>query len=141
MQSVPVVQAPGEIKGREEEEMTKEFRWTHVDNRDQLEMFYRFVLPKIRGAARDCGYAIGLHGSVRRDLDLIAVPWVLTHVDKDTLASAIQEAACGLKSESYTWEQKPCGRLATSFPVCWTWHEEPPILSNGHIDLSVVECK
>jgi len=27
-------------------------------------------------AARDCGYALALHGSVTRDLDLLAVPWV-----------------------------------------------------------------
>lgn len=25
--------------------------------------------------ARGCGYAIGLHGSMKRDVDLIAVPW------------------------------------------------------------------
>ena len=115
-----------------------EFKWVHIHNKDELEAFYLSVLPKIRVEAKKCGYAIGLHGSMRRDLDLIAIPWIENHVSRDELAVAIQKAACGLESQSYTWEEKPLGRFATAFPVCWTWHETPPILSNGHIDLSVM---
>jgi len=29
----------------------------------------------VRAAAKDCGYAIAIHGSLARDCDLIAVPW------------------------------------------------------------------
>ncbi len=116
-----------------------EFRWVHVNNQDELEAFYLSRIVAIREAARKCGYAIGVHGSLRRDFDLIAVPWVESHTDKDTLASEIQRAACGLKSQSYEWERKPLGRMATAFPICWTWHSEPMVLSNGHVDLSVIE--
>lgn len=113
------------------------FEWKEVNNRDELEQFYISIMPKIREAAKKCGYAIGLHGSMRRDLDLIAIPWINEFSDKDTLANAIQRAACGLESSSHSWEAKPNGRLATVMPICWTWHETPPILSNGHIDLSI----
>lgn len=118
--------------------MSEKFEWKDINNRDELEEFYKAIIGKIREAAKNCGYAIGVHGSLRRDFDLIAVPWVDEFVDKDKLASEIQKAACGLVSASYSWERKPNGRMATAFPICWTWHENPMILSNGHIDLSVL---
>ena len=116
-------------------EAAAQFKWVRCMSPEDIEAFFRRKLPKIREAAEECGYAIGLHGSMRRDLDLIAVPWVATHSNKDHLARAIQIAACGISSSSYTWETKPCGRVAASFPVCWTAHGIP---SNGHIDLSVM---
>ena len=119
--------------------MESEFRWVHIESKQELKGFYQFVLPKIIAAARGCGYAIGLHGSMERDLDLIAVPWIDDFSTKDELAAAINIAACGIKSQSYEWERKPNGRMATAFPICWTWHSEPMILSNGHIDLSVID--
>lgn len=117
--------------------MTKpEPSWVHVHNKDEMEAFYRGVLPNIITEAKYHGYAIGLHGSLRRDLDLIAVPWTDDHSDKDELARAVQEAACGMSSAKYQWEKKPCGRWAASFPICWT--EMTNELSLGHIDLSVM---
>lgn len=110
--------------------------WVHVHNKDEMEAFYRGVLPNIITEAKYHGYAIGLHGSLRRDLDLIAVPWTDDHSDKDELARAVQEAACGMPSAKYQWEEKPCGRWAASFPICWT--EMTNELSLGHIDLSVM---
>lgn len=116
-----------------------DFKWIHIENAEELVKFYLGILIPIRSAAKKCGYAIGVHGSMRRDLDLIAVPWVEEFSDKNDLAGAIQIAACGLKSASYEWERKTHGRMATAFPVCWTWHCTPMIKSNGHIDLSVME--
>lgn len=37
---------------------------------------YAWMVPRLTEVARDCGYALGVHGSMHRDLDLIAVPWV-----------------------------------------------------------------
>lgn len=117
--------------------MTTEFRWVTVYSKDGLELFYRDILPKIRDRARSLGYAIGVHGSMRRDLDLIAVPWIDSPSDRDTLAAEIHKAACGIERQKYQWEEKPRGRMATSFPVCFPegWNE--PNLA--HIDLSVTK--
>lgn len=128
---------------REIEDADKPFEWVHIKNRDELEQFFISILPKIREAAKKCGYAIGVHGSLRRDLDLIATPWIEEHTDKDSLANSIMKAACGLERSEHKWEAKPLGRMATCFPICWTgWHnpDESQILSNGHIDLSVVNA-
>lgn len=115
--------------------MMQVFKWVHIKNKTELEAFYVSILPKIKEAARVCGYAIGVHGSLRRDFDLIAAPWQEKHSDKDELATKIHIAACGLSNQKYEWEKKPCSRVATSFPICWTEWTEPNL---GHIDLSVV---
>jgi hypothetical protein len=114
------------------------FRWIKVKDRDELEQLYLSLLPKLRAAAREFGYAIGLHGSARRDLDLIAAPWRDGASSPDELARAIHRAACGIVSESYQWESKPCGRVATVFPICWPEFGEG-IPSLGHIDLSITK--
>lgn len=111
------------------------FRWHRIHTPDEQEIFYLSRLPSIRTVARTLGYAIGVHGSMRRDLDLIAVPWVEKHSTPDALAKAIQYAACGMHGDVVTWQQKPCGRIATSLPICWTEDNRP---SSGHIDLSVM---
>jgi len=115
--------------------------WTHIKSKDELEAFFKAALPSIRQAAKDCGYAIGVHGSLRRDFDLIAVPWVENHANKDDLARAVHKAICPYTMIKYDWEKKPLGRMATVFPTCWIdpemWDKIEPSL--GHIDLSVVE--
>lgn len=115
-------------------------RWTRIYNKAELEAFYRSILPALRTVARECGYAIGLHGSMQRDLDLIAVPWTDDHSDRDALAHALMKAACGMTMERFYWEDKPCGRVAVSFPVCWTEKSETfkREASLGHIDLSIM---
>ena len=110
--------------------------WHEVTSIDEMQDFYLGCLPAVRDAARESGFAIGLHGSTRRDLDLIAVPWVESHAGNEYLARAIHKAACGFTNTSYHWTEKPCGRVATSFPICWpTWHD---MISAGCIDLSIV---
>jgi len=34
------------------------------------------VYPELAELCRDCGYALAVHGSLARDFDLIAIPWV-----------------------------------------------------------------
>lgn len=111
--------------------------WFQAATVDDLERFFVSRLPAIREAAQAHGYAIGLHGSCRRDLDLIAVPWRDGSSDADTLAHAIAQAACGLsRAGAYDWESKPASRIAASIPICWPgWHGQD---GAGHIDLSVM---
>lgn len=70
-------------------------------------------LPDFRalwGAARKCGYSIGLHGSMRRDCDLIACPWTDDAEDPDTLIAALCDAIDAHPRTDR--EQKPHGRIA-----------------------------
>lgn len=66
-------------------------------------------IGRIRELAREVGYAIGVHGSLERDLDLIAAPWVENAIGPYGLALHI---AAGLGGEvvDYKNQDKPCGR-------------------------------
>lgn len=66
-------------------------------------------IDRIRELARDVGYAIGVHGSLERDFDLIAAPWVSEAVAPLALA---QHIAAGLGGEvvDHLTQDKPCGR-------------------------------
>lgn len=52
---------------------------------------YEALIGPIRERARELGYAIGVHGSLTRDIDLIACPWTVDAVDAKVLAEAAQE--------------------------------------------------
>lgn len=39
-------------------------------------LIYASILPSLQSMARELGYAIAIHGSMKRDFDLIAVPWI-----------------------------------------------------------------
>lgn len=114
--------------------------WFKARSIDEMQAFYLSRLPNIRTSARRCGYAIAVHGSCRRDFDLLAMPWRDCAVQPDELAKTIQYAACGISASVITWERKPAGRIATSLCICWTDHSEQfkDMIGVGHIDLSMI---
>lgn len=112
--------------------------WFQAETPDELQAFFQARLPAIQQVGRELGFAIAVHGSMRRDLDLIAIPWIQRYSSRDLLAHAIAMAACGLTREgSYVWETKPHNRFATSIPICWSSDHQTPGM--GHVDLSVIE--
>ena len=115
--------------------------WFKAASAEQMRAFFLSRLPAIRKAAQDCGYAIGVHGSERRDFDLIAVPWRDECDAPDALARALAIASCGLTRQGgYEWEAKPRGRIATSIPICWCERWADDMAGAGHIDLSVMDA-
>ncbi|USN15182.1 hypothetical protein KIKIMORA_00350 [Brevundimonas phage vB_BpoS-Kikimora] len=64
---------------------------------------------RIRALAREVGYAVGVHGTLERDLDLIAVPWVADAVSPFELAQHIAYGLGGAVLD-YKTQDKPCGR-------------------------------
>lgn len=101
--------------------------WSPIRGEDQLNWTYLRCIRKIRNVAKRHGYGVGFHGSFRRDLDVIAVPWRDSASPADRLADAIQLALCGHKDASRKWEQKPHGRRAATLAIAM----------NAFIDLSV----
>lgn len=76
------------------------------------------ALPDFRliwKVARECGYAVGLHGSMKRDCDMIAVPWtdeaVLAFDLIDHLCTALNAKVVGPVAG------KPHGRLGWNLQV------------------------
>ena len=86
-------------------------------NRALLEI----VLPPIRSAARNQGYAVAVHGSLNRDIDLIAVPWREGAMNADSLIDKISGAVTGAVGsclkQGDSWTEKPHGRKAITLLV------------------------
>lgn len=72
---------------------------------------YARVFTQARAIAWQEGYAIMMHGSFTRDLDLLAVPWTDAACEPEHLVRRI-EAATKLKNISREPSKKPHGRLA-----------------------------
>jgi len=58
-------------------------------NYDSRPAFDQIIEP-LRDVAKRLGYAIAVHGTLKRDIDLVAVPWSRSAVAAKTLAKAIQ---------------------------------------------------
>ena len=104
-----------------------------------LVCIYAQLLPKIRSAAKDLGYAIAIHGSLSRDFDLLAVPWVDDAAEPATLVQTIADKVGGfvlgdLSKRGHVSKfptKQPHGRL--SWNICWG--------GKVFIDLSVMPRK
>jgi hypothetical protein len=57
---------------------------------------YEEFLPGMRDIARQHGYALAVHGSMERDLDLVAVPWVENVSAPEALVFALAESFRGM---------------------------------------------
>ncbi len=90
--------------------------------------FYASLYPTLRQVAREYGYALALHGSLVKDLDVLAVPWTKDACDAETLAEALRACSGGFFVGGDATAM-PHGRLA------WTIHLGAP---GGYIDLSVM---
>ena len=75
---------------------------------------YSFYYRQLHEAAYNKGYALALHGSMRRDCDIIAVPWTATAIGQEELIYYLAEYIGGyVEQESIPWVgQKPFGRMA-----------------------------
>jgi hypothetical protein len=101
---------------------------------DSCRRAYHLTIDAIRDAAKAKGYAIGVHGSLSRDIDLIACPWTDGAAPPEELAEAVRRAAAGAIPGGNCWAKqgdpkpKPHGRQAWSFYFA----------AGGYIDLSIM---
>lgn len=83
-------------------------------------------IKRIVELGREVGYAIAIHGSRERDLDMIAVPWGKEAIGNYGLINHIAE---GLNGQILAIERKPFGRYACTIKMREGWIKS--------IDLSV----
>lgn len=93
------------------------------------------LLPAMRMAARGAGYALAVHGSLSRDIDLVAVPWTVNASGRDDLLEVLIGAIASVAGNAVAigeWGEKPHGRFART--IVHGGHQ-------GEIDLSVMSLK
>jgi hypothetical protein len=94
------------------------------------------ILPPMRRAAKDAGYAIAVHGSLNRDIDLVAIAWAEHNVwTPDALLQSLLGAIRGVVGRAHAhdkeWTQKPHGRVAKTI-LAWVGE------NSADIDISVI---
>jgi len=93
------------------------------------------ILPPMRRAAKDAGYAITVHGSLNRDIDLVAIPWTISAWTGDALIDSLVGAMRGAVGRAHchekAWTEKPHGRRAKTL-LAWVGE------NSANIDLSVM---
>ena len=91
---------------------------------------YARIFTKARCVAWSHGYALAMHGSFTRDLDLIAVPWAEHACEAARLAERIADG-CGLRLNGHPPGEKPHGRQAFTLLL-------PDFSDPRFVDLSVM---
>lgn len=93
------------------------------------------ILEPMRRVAKDIGYALTVHGSLNRDIDLVAIPWREHGIaDRDTLVRGLAGAVAALAgpcNAEREWADKPHGRKAKLL-VAWCGE------NTATLDLSVM---
>ena len=84
--------------------------------------WYVMAYTKLDRIAMRHGYALALHGSMARDLDLIAVPWTEDADALEKLLESIRRFVIAGASKTVNIQipfptQKPHGRVAYVFPI------------------------
>jgi hypothetical protein len=98
------------------------------ENRPAFPALYASLWPVIVRIGRDCGYGMGLHGSLAKDMDVMAMPWTEEARPPGEVAAAVEKAT-GFKGTPNNPGKMPHGRLA------WTLLEAE---SGAYIDLSIM---
>lgn len=101
---------------------------------------YVALYPLLLQVAKRHGYALAVHGSLHRDFDLIAVPWIEEASDPLTLIRAIKRATRTVthheESDRLVKDcaptQKPHGRVAYSL------HVTNYGMYAGYLDISIM---
>lgn len=106
----------------------------------QVQALAERLIPAIRETAQQHGYAIGVHGSLRRDIDLIAVPWTGEAVEPKALVNAIFARLQAEHSTVFWHPRETSAYFMAGCPggkdhgrLVWTIH-----LGGTYIDLSVM---
>lgn len=92
------------------------------------------ILPYMRTAAKDLGYALTVHGSLARDIDIVAIPWTEHPKSSQFLVDRLTAVISGITGRCNSrsgWTDKPQGRKAKLILV---WVNQNTV----DIDLSVI---
>lgn len=120
---------------------------------EHCQELYEVLFPALKYTAKSCGYALASHGSLRRDIDLIAAPWRVYPVPATRLIDHFEnicKAVVGdiVKRDPIGFVKKPCGRLAHNIYLTSNYGDGPyldisimPVIGDEPISATVVATK
>lgn len=100
---------------------------------EAVEALARRIIRPLRDRAAQLGWAIAEHGSRRRDIDLVAIPWTEKAHPPEILAGSLRQVLN--KMYPITLEVLPAeGQPKPHGRQCWSWWIRPWT----YVDLSVM---
>jgi len=102
---------------------------------------YVALYPMLLQIAKDHGYALAVHGSLHRDFDLIAVPWIESASDAQTLIRAMRQKTRTVtqhENSDRKWH-KDCNPTSKAHGrVAYSLHVTNSGMYGGYLDISVM---
>lgn len=92
-----------------------------------IQLGYIYLWHYLKNVAKRLGYALTIHGSISRDLDIVAIPWTSDAASFEVLVRLLSDASGSTISDSVVY--KPHGRKSVLLIL-------PN--NNGVVDLSVM---
>jgi hypothetical protein len=102
---------------------------------------YEYLINPLREVAKEHGYALTVHGTLARDIDLVAIPWIEEAKQAHELAEAIMRKIAEMKRMVYFHPIETTDYFLAGCPaykphnrLVWCFH-----LGDGvYVDLSVI---
>lgn len=91
--------------------------------------FYACMWDDLRQAAMDCGWALGLHGSLNSDMDIMAMPWTDHAVYTDKMLDNLQKCFDGEPRDIFM-NFGPNGRTIYTIPIFGDFYLDINVIDN-----------
>lgn len=109
-------------------------------------VFYASMWEDLKNAALDCGWALGLHGSLNDDMDIMAMPWVENPKSPDDLVAALCKCFTDdtdLRSTTRVSADKPNNRIVYTLMIWADFYLDINIISPkiNPVDLDFEEIR
>lgn len=95
--------------------------------------FYASIYDDLRKAAIECGWALGLHGSLSSDMDIMAMPWTDDVKPVGTMIQALSDCFSDnpWKDEhTAPHYDKPNNRVVYTMPIWGDWYLDINVIQN-----------
>ena len=106
--------------------------------------FYAAILPELKIKAAECGWALGLHGSLESDMDLMAMPWTCMATSADVMINKLNECfSCSDPNYDFPVKkyehEKPNNRVVYTISIWADLYLDINIISTYHklLDISI----
>lgn len=96
-------------------------------------VFYACCWPDLKDAALNCGWALGLHGSLNSDMDLMAMPWTEDAKPVEEMIKALE--ACFTIPDPAYYKQTTKSTDKPNNRAVYTMH----IFADFYLDINVIE--
>ena len=107
----------------------------HCIARNGRAVFYAILWDDLRQAAFKCGWALGLHGSLASDMDIMAMPWTENATTADEMIENLKR--CLDDGNNPLWDIRKDTTSKPNKRVVYTL----PIYADFYLDINIINTE